>query len=83
MDMNNVKEEIKKNFQFFSKQTFNIDDFGKFAIIHNAKIICILDTRRDALKMAHDKYKDEIYSIQQINPEKKEFGFLSHALRTT
>jgi len=76
-----IKEEIRKNFQFFIQQTFDQNDIGKFAIIKDAHIINILDTRRDAKKIADEKYKDGIYSIQQIQPPQKDLGFVSHALR--
>lgn len=81
-DRATIQQEIEKNFQYFSQQEFSKERYGTFAIIKSCKIIEILDTRNDAKKLAEEKYKDGVYSIQEIQPRKIDLGFISLALRS-
>ena len=82
MSSKELKAEIQKNYEVFSREKFSEDDTGKFVVLKDAKIIVTMDTIEDAVKFSEKTFKDELYSIQEINPQKLDLGLISYALRT-
>ncbi len=81
MSSTELKAEIQKNYKVFSREKFPEGDAGKFVVLKDAKIIVKMDTIEDAVKFADKTFKDELYSIQEINPQKLDLGFISYVLR--
>ena len=77
-----MEREIKQNYEAFAQMEFKPEDTNKFALLSRKKLLCILDTRADAHKLGKILCKDEVYSMQEINPPKIELGSIPYALRT-
>lgn len=76
------KKEVRENYEAFSKMKFNLAESRKFAILKNKEVIEIFDTKSDAEKTASILYKDNIFSIQQIDPQRFDLGYAGYALHT-
>ena len=51
-----------------------------YALMKDEKVVQLFSSWQDARKAAKLLYKDEPFSIQQVNKEKIDLGFYSHAI---
>jgi hypothetical protein len=81
VDRDAVQAEVDRNYQIFEKELPNLAAFnGKFALMHDGKIIHYYDTVADAVGTGKIMYSDDIFSVQQVQTEPVNLGFLSHAV---
>ena len=79
-----LRTEVDKNYQYFkSKLNEWIENYsGKFVVIRSQKEQMFLDTFDDARKYAIDKFKDGIFSIQEITTRNVDLGYISANLKS-
>ena len=77
-----MQEEVDRNYEAFKKMEFDSDDKGKYALLKDAKLITILPSRKEAIRVGEEKYPDSLYSFQEIDAQPIDLGIWSHyALR--
>ncbi len=47
--------------------------------MHNKEAVKFFDTARDAMIYAAEKYKDNIFSVQEVTEKAVDLGWFSHA----
>jgi hypothetical protein len=80
MTQRTKQEEVDLNFQFFQSEVAKLltTHRGKFALIHDRKIIGFYDTALDAYTSGNQLYSDGLFSIQQVTENAADLGFYSH-----
>lgn len=53
---------------------------GKQAVMHDGKVVEILDTFGDAVRFGHAQFGDYNFSVQEITSESVSLGFHSYAM---
>jgi hypothetical protein len=76
------QEEVDRNFEFFQAELPKLlqTHQGKFALIHDRKIVGFYDTALDAYTSGNQLYPDGRFSIQQVTETAADLGFYSHAM---
>jgi hypothetical protein len=76
------KVELERNYGEFEKllPKFRPHEMGKFALMRDGKLINIFDSAKDAVLFADAQFKDDMYSVQHINPKPADLGYFSHAV---
>jgi hypothetical protein len=76
-----IENEIDRNlFAFLPRiPRLMIDHAGEYALLRHQEVVSIHKRLRDALEEASSKFKDGIYSVQQITDKPVELGFFSYA----
>ena len=77
-----IQKEVKDNFTFFqqNKEMLLKEHLDKVVLIRHKQFIDYFDTEEDAIKAGRLKYKDDMFSIQKINEEHIDLGFMGYAL---
>lgn len=75
------REAMEVNFQAFEKLLGSLlpSQAGRFAVLHDANLVETFDSLNDAIAVAHDKFIDGNFSIQEVTNEPLDLGFYSHA----
>ena len=75
-------EEVKRNYDAFVRvlPTIVPSHAGKFALMHDAKIVEYFDTAADAYRAGQQLFKDKPFSIQEVTETAADLGFFSHAM---
>lgn len=82
-DRKALEKEISRNYDAFCKIKFSPQDKGKFALLHNGKLVDILDSRTDAHKVGKLRFADgQHYSVQEIQSAPLDLGWFSHVVRS-
>ena len=77
-----MQEEVDRNYEAFKKMEFDSNDKGKYALLKDAKLITILSSVEEAIRVGEKKYPDSLYSFQEIDAQPIDLGIWSHyALR--
>lgn len=78
-----AQKEVDRNFAAFSEMEFNNRYKGKVALLHQGRLIKILDTKADAYKMGLSMYKyPGLFSVQEIAAPIVDLGIMSCGLRS-
>jgi hypothetical protein len=79
---NEQRTQVDKNYAAFKAHLRELLEShpGKQALLHDGKIVEILDTLSDAIKFGNSKFGAGNYSIQEISNRPAELGWHSHAL---
>jgi len=74
--------EVDKNFAAFQKLLPSLltTHPGKYAVMHDGKVIEVCDTLSDAVRFGHAKFGDYKFSVQEITSKNVNLGFHSYAL---
>ena len=77
-----IESEIERNYAAFLEM---LDELrhrasGKYALFKGAKLKGLFDTPGEAERAAFTRYKDRLYSIQQVNDKPVDLGFYSYAI---
>ena len=75
------QKEVDSNRDAFIKllpQLLSEENIGKYALMHNGKIECVLNDFDDALIIGNKLYDDEPFSIQPIVYEPANLGSYSY-----
>ena len=72
--------EIDKNMFAFQSQVAGLLDKhrGHFALLRDQKIIDVFESLRKAIDVAHQKFADGKFSIQEVTDQPIDLGFFSH-----
>ena len=79
-DRKKLDKQIRKNYDAFSRMTFERELEGKYALLRDKKLVEVLDTVADAYKLGNEKFPDRMFSIQEIGARPVDLGFMSHVL---
>lgn len=76
------REQLEQNYAAFMKELPQIVQAhsGKFALMHDGKIVQYFDTARDAFLAGQAIYPDGLFSVQHVTEKPIDLGFFSHAL---
>ncbi len=69
------------NFDGFNKTSLKERDKGKFVLLRKCKVVVILSTHKECRVNRHEKFDDDLYSIQEIMPDVDDLGFTGYASR--
>jgi hypothetical protein len=74
--------EVDRNFEAFTKLLPELlqSHPGKFAVLHDARVIDFFDTLGDAVKFGRARFGDANFSVQEITRHGVNLGFHSYAL---
>lgn len=74
--------EIDRNFDAFAAQLEELAcaHGGKFAVMHDAKIVAFCDTLSDAVQLGAAQFPDGMFSVQEVTQNVANFGYFSYAL---
>lgn len=72
-------EELRRNFDalMLVLPSLLLTHRGKYALLRHGSIVDYFDSPRDALKAGRGKYKDDLFSVQEITNAKADFGWYS------
>ena len=75
-------EQVDLNFKAFQKKLPELlkTHKGKFALMRDGEIIEFHSNVEEAHNAGLSKYKDELFSIQEVTDKVIDLGFLSHAM---
>ena len=75
-----IEREVEKNFEAFERQVESLIEIhsGKFALMRNCQIVEYFDTAGDAVRGGKARYKDCVFSVQEVTPKALD---LAHAYR--
>jgi len=73
--------EIDRNFEYFLGQLKELDrnHRGEYALLRHQQIVGFFARVEDAAKAAEQQYPDRLYSIQVVEPEPVDLGFVARA----
>ncbi len=80
--MSQHQTEADRNFEAFKKLLPDLlrRHPGKYAVMHDGKVVDLFDTLGDAVKFGHAKYGDHKFSVQEVTSKNINLGFHSYAL---
>ncbi len=76
----NLRErEIDRNYDYFQSHfnEFARDHFGQFALIKASRVVGFFDHVAEATDAGDRLFPDRIYSVQVVEPDPVDLGFLS------
>jgi hypothetical protein len=75
------KLEIDRNFDYFQSQfkDLALAHTGEFVLLRHQSIVGFFDRVEDAAHEAEARFSDRIYSIQVVEPEPVDLGFVTRA----
>jgi hypothetical protein len=75
-------QHIRENYEAFMAQLPHLvlTQRGKFALMHNKKIIEFFDTARDAYIAGQQLFPEHVFSVQEVTETPVDLGFFSHAM---
>jgi len=80
---NEREGEVSRNYDAFVEKLPQLlaTHRGKFALMHDARVVEFFDTPGDAFRAGQRLYKDQNFSIQEVTEAPVDLGFFSYALR--
>ncbi len=74
------QEEVDRNYKAFKGMLENLikTDRGRFALLHDAKLVACFDTNRDAQQAASKLIEGKPYSVQKVTDRKVDLGYISY-----
>lgn len=75
------QHEIDQNFDFFQSQfkQLDVEHRGEYVLLRHQRIIGFYDRVEDAARDAERRFTDHLYSIQIVEPEPVDLGFVTRA----
>jgi hypothetical protein len=76
------QHEIDQNLAFFLGEMPKLmhDHAGKFALLHQQRIIGFYDTISDAVGAGNGMFPEGLFSIQHVTNESTDLGYYSYAM---
>jgi hypothetical protein len=80
MDAARQKQEVDRNYDAFTRMLGAIlpEHRDKLALMRDRKIVGYVDTPRQALVSAAERFPDGIFSVQEVTDKPLDLGFWSH-----
>ncbi len=74
--------QVDRNFEAFQKALpeLILTHAGKFAVLHDGKVVEFFDSLGDAVRYGHAKFSDLNFSVQQVRSQNVNLGFHTYAL---
>jgi hypothetical protein len=81
VDLQRQNEEVDRNYEAFKKVLASLlpDHRDQLALMRDERIVGFFDTARELLEAAHERFPDDIFSIQEVTDEPFYLGYLSDA----
>lgn len=81
MSIESRQHEIDRNFDFFQTHFnhFAADHRGEFVLLRHQSVIGYYGLVEDAARDAEQRFADGLYSIQIVEPEPVDLGFVTRA----
>lgn len=81
MDIERQRRQVDDNYDAFQRQVAHLlaDHEDEFAVMRDGEVVAILPTATAALREAHDRFGDGIFSIQEVTTQPIDLGIFSHA----
>ena len=79
-----IEVEIERNYAAFKELlgTLLPKDEERYALMHKGRLRGVFDTAGAAEIAGFERFGQQPYSIQEVNPEPIDLGFFSHALHS-
>jgi hypothetical protein len=79
-----AKDEVRRNYEAFVERLPELLQThpGKFALMHDGKIVEFYDTAPDAYKIGIKDYGEGNFSIQEVTDTVGDLGFFSYAVHS-
>ena len=80
MDANRQRQEVDLNYDAFVRVLGSIlpEHQDQLALMRDRQIVGYFNTPREALRAAHERFPDGIFSVQEVTNEPLDLGFWSH-----
>ena len=77
-----IEVEIERNYAAFKDMLGDLlpGDRGKYALLHDRKLVGVYRTAADAERAGYAQFKDQPYSIQLVSKTPIDLGFYSYAI---
>ncbi|MDD9852684.1 MAG: hypothetical protein OXU78_01880 [Deltaproteobacteria bacterium] len=77
-----LQHEVDRNYEAFKAlgADFRHENFGKFALMKNEKIVKLYSSREDAVEAGHFLFKDGLFSVQMVGRPAAMLGFQTYAV---
>jgi hypothetical protein len=76
-----LTQEIDRNFDYFQSRFKDLmaTHSGAFVLLRHQRVVGFFDRIEDAAREAQTRFSDRIYSIQVVEPEPVDLGFVTRA----
>ncbi|HEX8578383.1 MAG TPA: hypothetical protein VF655_02155 [Allosphingosinicella sp.] len=80
MDADRQRQEVDLNYDAFVRVLGSIlpEHQDQLALMRDRQIVGYFSTPREALRAAHERFPDGIFSVQEVTNEPLDLGFWSH-----
>ena len=81
MDNEALSQEVDQNYDYFQRHiaSYMPRERGRFALIRHRKVIGFFDDPGEAAQEGAKRFKDDIYSIQEVTDAPVDLGLYSYA----
>jgi hypothetical protein len=76
------REQISRNYDAFVRLLPQLvsEQRGKFALMHDERVVAFFDTARDAFVAGQQIHPDGMFSVQEVTDAPVDLGYFSHAV---
>ena len=80
MDVERQRQQVDLNYDVFMRMLGSLlpEHRDQLALMRDGEIVGYFDTPREALHAATERFRDGIFSIQEVTDEPIDLGFWSH-----
>jgi len=80
MDAQRQRQEVDQNYDAFNRMLGSIleEHRDQLALMRDGLIVGYFHTPKEALRAAHERFPDDVFSIQEVTDEPIDLGFWSH-----
>ena len=77
MNRERQKAEVDRNYDAFVRRLADLlpEHRDQLALMKDGEIVGFFNTPKDALLSAHERFGDDVYSIQEVTNEPLDLGF--------
>ena len=81
MDRERQRRQVDENYAVFERQlpSFLHEHEDEFAVMRDGEVVAFMPDATAALREAHRRFPDEIFSIQEVTDKPIDLGIFSHA----
>jgi hypothetical protein len=75
------REQVDRNYDYFVRKLtgFLANHPGEFALLRDQEVVGFYPSATDADRAGKARFKDNLYSIQEVSDEPIDLGIFSHA----
>lgn len=81
MNHSALSEEVDRNYDFFQRHisSYLPEKVGKYALLRDREVIGFFDDPGEAAREGAKRFRDNIFSIQEVSSAPIDLGLYSHA----